>query len=138
MATLDDVPDEIIRQILQYIPPEAAFENVQLVSKRLTRLVNEPLLWRHYCQVSFRYWNAEHHLSEKLGARASKTAWRELWRRRKYRNNLVARLLNEIIATKVGRLERVGRICQYGYDVKDFLLEQSRTDDSVEDALARR
>lgn len=138
MAVLNDVPDEIIRHILQFVSPAEAYDNIPLVSKRLRRVANESLLWKHYCQISFRYWNAEHRFRERLETRASKTAWRELWRRRKYRNDLIARLLNDIIATKIERQERIGRICQYGYDAKDFLLEQSRADDTVEDGLARR
>lgn len=138
MAILDDVPDEIIRHILQYVSPAETYDTIPLVSKRLQRVANESLLWKYYCQTSFRYWNPEHRFREKLETRASRTAWRELWRRRKYRDELVGRLLNDIIATKVGRQERVGRICQYGYDAKDFLLEQSRADETVEDGLARR
>lgn len=138
MAVLDNVPDEIIRHILQYVSPTEAYQTVPLVSKRLQRVANESLLWKYYCQISYRYWNTEHRFREKLEARASRTAWRDLWRRRRYRNDLIAGLLNDIIATTVGRRERVGRICQYGYDAKDFLLEQSRADDSVGDGLARR
>lgn len=138
MTTLDNVPDEIIRQILQYVAPEEVYDNVLLVSKKFKRVAIDPLLWKYYCQTSFRYWHAEHRIDEKLASRASKIAWRELWRRRKCRNDLVARLLNEIIASKVSRLARIGKICQFGYDVKDFLLEQIQTSDSAEDALARR
>lgn len=138
MAVFNDVPDEIIRHILQYVSPTETYETIPLVSKRLQRVANESLLWKYYCQISFRYWNAEHRFREKLETRASRAAWRDLWRRRKYGDEVVARLLNDIIATTVSRRERIGQICQYGYDAKDFLLEQSRADDTVADGLARR
>lgn len=138
MAVLDHVPDEIIRHIFQYVSPAETYANIPLVSKRLRQVANESLLWKYYCQTAFRYWNAEHRFREKLTSRASKTAWRDLWRRRNYRNELIARLLNEIITTKIGRQEKLGRICQFGYDAKDFLLEQSRADETAEDGLARR
>lgn len=138
MASIDSMPDEIIRQVLQHVPPQQAYDNIPLVSKKLKRIATDPLLWKYYCQTSFRYWHPSHRLDDKLRARASKTAWRDLWRRRKYRNDLAARLLDEILATKVSRMAKVGRICQLGYDAKDFLLEQIETPDSAEDALARR
>lgn len=138
MATLESVPDEIIRHILQYLSPEETFANLQLVSKTFHRIATEPLLWKYYCLASFRYWNDEHCLAEKLQLRASQTAWRNLWARRKARDAKISRLLNEIIATKVGRLQKIGHICRYGYDAKDFLVAQSRTDDSADDVLARR
>lgn len=142
MAVLNDVPDEIIRQILQYVSPAETYNTIPLVCKRFQRVAtHEPLLWKYYCQSSFRYWAAEHEFHKTIENRnrpASRTAWRELWRKRTYRNELMARLLNDIIATKVARMERVGRICQFGYDAKDFLLEQSRADETVEDGLARR
>lgn len=138
MTTLDNVPDEIIRQILQHVPPEQAYDNALLVSKKFKRIAIDPLLWKYYCQTSFRYWHPKHRIDEKLASRASKTAWRELWRRRKCHNDLAAKLLNEIIASKVSRLARIGKICQFGYDVKDLLLGQIQTPDSAEDALARR
>lgn len=138
MAVLDDVPDEIIRHILQYVSPLETYETIPLVSRRLRLVAHDSLLWRYYCQISYRYWHPEHRLHEKLDTSASKTPWRELWRRRKSRNDLMARLLDGIIATKMARQEKLGRICMFGYDAKDFLLEQSRADEGVEDGLARR
>jgi F-box protein 21 len=138
MPSLDDFPDEIIRQILEFLSPQQAYHDALLVSKRFHRLATEPLLWRHYCQISFDYWHWEHGFGDKLATRASKTQWRALWRRRQYRNDLCARLLNEIIATKVGRVAKLAKMSRMGYDVKDFLLEQIRTPDNAEDVLARR
>ncbi|CAN8104745.1 unnamed protein product [Discula destructiva] len=138
MANIYDVPDEIIRQIIQHVPPEEAFANCPLVSKTFKRVAFEPLLWKHFCLSSFRFWNSEHCLNQKLESRASKTPWRDLWRRRKLRNDLIAQLLRGIVATKVDRFSRMWQICRYGYDAKDYLLEQIQIPDSVEDSLARR
>lgn len=138
MATIYDMPDEIIRQVIQHVAPHEAFDNCPLVSKTFKRVAFDPLLWKVFCQTSFRFWNPEHDLHKKLLLRASQTPWRDLWRRRKYRNDLIARLLNGIIATKVDRFAKMGRICELGYDAKDYLLEQINTPDSVEDSLARR
>ena len=137
-SSLEDVPDEIIRHILLYLPPEHTLASFQLVSRRYHHLANEPLLWRRHCQSSFRYWNPEHQLQERLRALASSVDWRGLWITRKRRNNKAARLLDGVILTKVGQSRKLGGICKLGYDVKDYLLEQCHVDESAEDVLARR
>ncbi|KAL2139854.1 hypothetical protein VTI28DRAFT_4617 [Corynascus sepedonium] len=137
-SSLEDIPDEIIRHILLYLPPEHTLESFQLISRRYHHLVNEPLLWRWHCQHSFRFWSPEHRLQEKLKALASSVDWKGLWITRKRGNNKAARLLNGVIATKVGQLRRLQGICELGYDVKDYLLEQCHVDESSEDFLARR
>lgn len=137
-SSLEDVPDEIIRHILLYLPPEHTLASFQLVSRRYHHLANEPLLWRWHCQHSFRYWNLEHQFQERLTALASSVDWRGLWTMRKRGNSKAARLLDGIILTKVGQLKRMQGICELGYDVKDYLLEQCHADESAEDVLARR
>jgi F-box protein 21 len=137
-SSLDDFPDEIIRHILLYIPPEDTLCHFQLLSQRCHHLANEPLLWRWHCKNSFRYWNPEHKLEEKLRALASSVDWRGLWITRKRRNNRAARLLDGVISTKVGQIRRMEGICELGFDVKDYLLEQCRVGESAEDVLARR
>lgn len=138
MASLELVPDEIIRHILYYIAPEEILSSVQILSRRLHRLANEPLLWKYYCRISFEYWNPEHQFQQKLTLRASEVEWKPLWMERNRRNRRVSYLMDGILATKVGRLHKFGQICMLGYDAKDFLLEQCHTDESAEDVLARR
>lgn len=57
---------------------------------------------------------------------------------RNRRNTRVSYLMDGILASKVGRLQKFGQICMLGYDAKDFLLEQCHTDETAEDVLARR
>jgi F-box protein 21 len=64
--------------------------------------------------------------------------WKHLFLVRSRRNHVVSRLLDEILATKVGRLKKMERICRMGYDAKDILLVQCHTHESVPDVLARR
>ncbi|KAK4156816.1 hypothetical protein C8A00DRAFT_30251 [Chaetomidium leptoderma] len=136
--SLEDIPDEIVRHILLFLPPQDTLANFQLISRRYYHLANEPLLWRWHCRSSFRYWHPEHKLQEKLAALASSVDWRRLWVTRKRRNDKAARLLDRIISTKLGQLRNMQGICELGYDVKDYLLEQCHVDDSAEDVLARR
>jgi F-box protein 21 len=137
-SSLEDVPDEIVRHVLLYLSPEDTLESFQLVSRRYHHLANEALLWRFHCQSSFRWWNPEHKLQEKLAALASSVDWRGLWITRKKTNTKAARLLDGVISTKLGQLRRLKGICELGYDVKDYLLEQCHVDESTEDVLARR
>lgn len=137
-SSLDDVPDEIIRQILLYLPPEDTLESFQHLSRRFHHLAREPLLWKWHCHCSFRYWNREHNLQEKLTALASSVDWRGLWITKKKKNSRIARLLEGVVETKVGQLKRLQEICLLGNDAKDYLLEQCRVDESAEDVLARR
>jgi len=138
MASLDAFADEIIRHILTFVSPEDALGSIQLLSHRFHALSNEPLLWKYYCQNSFVYWHPDHGFHEKLTARASSVEWKKLWLERKRGNADVARLLNGILTTKVGQLKKLQKICQLGYDAKDYLLEQCHCHGSAEDVLARR
>lgn len=137
-SSLEDIPDEIVRHILIYLPPQDALINFQLLSRRFHHLANESLLWRWHCQTSFRFWNPSHRLQDKLKALASSVDWKGLWIKRKRNNNRIARLLDGVLSTKTGQLKRLQQICELGYDAKDCLLEQCHVDDSAEDVLARR
>ncbi|KAK7428702.1 hypothetical protein QQZ08_004796 [Neonectria magnoliae] len=135
---LGHVPDEIIQHLLYYVSPEDTLSSFQLLSHRLNRLANEPLLWRYHCQSSFRYWSPEHGFHCRLRERASEVDWKRLFVLRKTRNGQISHLLDEVLATKVGRLNKFEQICRLGYDAKDFLLDQCHNEEPMEDILARR
>ncbi|KAL8341276.1 hypothetical protein RB598_003286 [Gaeumannomyces tritici] len=132
------VPDEIMVRILYYVSPEENLSSFQLISRRHSRLANEPLLWKHYCRTSFRHWDPRHDFPLKLALPAPVVDWKRLWMLRRGQNARVLRLLDDILATKLGRVDKFGQICLLEYDAKDILLEQCRTPDDAEDVLARR
>lgn len=136
--SLDKVPDEIIQHLLHYFSPRDNILSLQLLSRQFHRLATEPLLWKFHCRSSFKYWHPGHEFQQKLRRRASEVDWRQLFVLRAQQNRLVADLLEDIIATQVGRLRRFETIARLGYDAKDFLLEQCCTDESAHDFLARR
>ncbi|KAI1814134.1 hypothetical protein GGS20DRAFT_549892 [Poronia punctata] len=138
MPSFESLPDELIHQILHYIPPEQTLSSFALLSRRFNSISCEPLLWRHYCQANFRYWQAEHRFHEKLRGSLHDVDWKALYLLRLRRNNHVANLIEGVIASRVSRIAKTEKICNYGYDAKDFLLTQCRIDDSAEDVLARR
>ncbi|KAJ2904643.1 uncharacterized protein MKZ38_007479 [Zalerion maritima] len=136
--SLNVFPDEIIQHILEYLPPENTLRCFQLVSRRSCRIANEPTLWKHYCRTSFKYWRPDHGIPQKIQVKEANVDWKSIFIERKRTNHSVAKILDGILSTKVRRNQRIGYICQQGYDAKDFLLQQCRVDDDAEDALARR
>lgn len=137
-VSLGLVPDEIIQHILEYTPPEDTLRHFQLASRRCCRIANEPTLWRYYCIGSFEYWSPRHNIGEKLRSKDKNIDWKSLFISRKRVNRHAAKLLDDVLATRARRYQRIEQICKLEYDVKDFLLQQSRVGDDAEDVLARR
>ncbi|TDZ29433.1 hypothetical protein CTRI78_v011955 [Colletotrichum trifolii] len=138
MASLNQFPDEIILQILHYVPPDDILVSLQLSSRRLHRLANEPILWRQACAHSFDFWHPYHRFSKNVCRPLLETSWKTLFIIRRRRNIRAAALFEGILATKYGRVEKFEELCLLGYDAKDFLLSQARTPDAAQDVLARR
>ncbi|ROT42735.1 F-box domain-containing protein [Sodiomyces alkalinus F11] len=138
MPCLDQIPDEIIHHILTFVSPEDNLLRVQLFSRRLNALANDPILWRQHCRTSFAHWDPRHDLPAKLDADVASVDWKALFLLRKARNVHISNLFDGILSTKLGRVRKFEQICRLGYDAKDFLLEQCRTIDSADDVLARR
>ncbi|KAG6059162.1 hypothetical protein E4U17_006817 [Claviceps sp. LM77 group G4] len=136
--SLEQIPDEIVQQLLYHVSPEDNLRCFQLLAHRYHRLGCQSLLWRDHCCTRFRYWSSEHEIQEKLRQTVATVEWKELYILRKSRNSLVSKLLDAVLASQVGRLQNMERICRLGYDAKDFLLEQCQSHESVSDVLARR
>lgn len=136
--SLHQIPDEIIQHLLLYLPPEDNLVTFQRLSRRMSRIAREPLLWRHHCRARFLYWDSRHGFFAKLSGRASATDWMGLFIARLRRNARAARLLDHVISSGPGDAESYGNLARLGCDAKDFLLDQSRIDDDAEDVLARR
>lgn len=137
-VSLNLLPDDIIEQIISFVPPLDNLNALQLACQRLYRLANQPLLWRHHCRTSFRYWHPRHQLQEKSNSRASEVDWKSLFVTRHGQNRTIAQILDQILSTRVGRISGMQKICAFGYDAKDFLMEQCNADNSCDDVLARR
>ncbi|KAI1826355.1 hypothetical protein F4861DRAFT_498031 [Xylaria intraflava] len=137
MPSLVALPDELLHQILRHTAPEQALRSVALVSRRFNRLTEERLLWKYYCKTSFRYWQTSHRFWDKVRGNLHDVDWKALYLLRLKRNRHIASLIDDIVASRVSRIEKTEQICRYGFDAKDYLLTQSRIDDSVPDALAR-
>ena len=136
--SLDQVPDEIIQHLLYYVSAEDNLTRFQPLSRRLSTLANECLLWKHHCCTYFSFWDASHDFPQKLRLPVAAVDWKRLFLLRSHRNLLISTLFDGILETKLGRLRRIETICRLGYDAKDFLISQCQLHESAEDVLTRR
>lgn len=137
LVSLDQLPDDIINHIIYYTTPVDNLEIIHFLSHRFYRLANNRLLWRNHCLETFRYWNTSHRIPEKCRLRASEVDWKKIFIQRKTQNDTMANILAEIIRSRVGRRSRMSYLCSFGYDAKDFLLEQIHSTSYPRDNLAR-
>lgn len=137
MPTLSSLPDEILHLIFRFVHPNDAM-SVQCTARRFRDVANEPLLWRFYCQTYFRYWDERHEFEKKLAARTSSVDWKRLYLTRAATDATTTKLLDGILSSQSGRIEKFEEIISLGYDVKDTLLRHARAGPELEDHLARR
>jgi F-box protein 21 len=137
-SSFDALPDEILQLVLFHLSPQDTILNVQRVSKRLHRLGNGPLLWRYYCRVQFRYWDAKHRIRQKFRGSVGDVDWKMLYTHRKKVDIQTTQILDSILEDQVNRIKKFASIGEFGYDAKDTLVRHCRTSESAEDVLARR
>ncbi|KAI9707265.1 MAG: hypothetical protein M1836_000225 [Candelina mexicana] len=135
--SLSALPDELIQHIISYTPPSSAAA-IERVSKRFSEVAKEPLLWRYYCRVYFTYWDADHEIRQKFASPVASVDWKQVYVRRGLVERTATHLLQSILSNQSGRIDKIQKIVELGYDVKDALLRHSRTQDDAEDVLARR
>jgi F-box protein 21 len=135
--SLSDLPDEVIQAILIYVPP-VDLPSVHRVSKRISRLSNEPLLWRYHCKTQFKYWDPSHNIQQKFKQKPASVDWKRLYVHRFVVDRSATRLLDSILESQTGRIGKTQQIVDLGYDAKDTLLRHCHAGDETEDVLARR
>lgn len=135
--SLSRLPDEVLHIILRSTPPWSALA-LERTSKRFENVVNEPLLWRFYCEISFNFWDNRHDIPRKLKCPASSVDWKHLYISRHRVDVRTTETLNSILASQVGRIEKVHSIVNFGYDAKDTLLRHVQAGPDKDDYLARR
>lgn len=136
--SLDLLPGEVVQHILYYLPPLDILSNIQRLSKRFSRLADEPLLWRHHCYIQFKYWDPKHRIRQKFVGNVGDVDWKRLYIYRQKTDLQTTRILNSILAGQIDRIEKFEMIAGFGYDAKDTLLRHCHTADIAEDVLARR
>ena len=133
---LTDLPNEIIFQILTYLPP-ASVPTLQRVSQRFNEL-SQPLLWRYYCRTQFKYWSEHRKIQTKFVDDVTKVDWKKVFSERRSVDRTTTTQLNSILSSQTCRIEKAEEIVRHGYDAKDSLVRHLRVEDGAEDVLARR
>ncbi|KAL4801880.1 Hemimethylated DNA-binding protein YccV like-domain-containing protein [Aspergillus unguis] len=137
VPSLHELPEEILYNILLYcnVPDSIA---VGSSARRFRGVTNEPLLWRHYCLTHFKYWAQEHDMPTKLSSAISTVDWKALYITRHLVDRSTNRILDSILTSQIGRIEKFQSIVNFGYDAKDTLLRNISIDSCADDYLARR
>lgn len=135
---LTDLPDEVLTHILFHLEPEETLLSVQLVSRQIYTLVQEPLLWRYHCRANFHYWDERHEIQRRFKAEIEETDWLELFLERRHADVTTTKLLDRILSGQIGRIDKTNQIGEFGYDAKDTLLRHCRADPNAPDVLARK
>ncbi|KAI5283804.1 hypothetical protein KEM54_001827 [Ascosphaera aggregata] len=136
-SLLSNLPDEIIHVILLFADAKAAIA-LGSTSRGFYTLANAELLWRHYCLTDFRHWDARHQLSERLLQPAASTSWKDLYADRHMTDVTISRILDDLLCTQVGRIQKYHDIASFGYDAKDTLVRHAQANPVVSNNLARR
>ncbi|KAJ5624720.1 hypothetical protein N7510_001029 [Penicillium lagena] len=136
VLSLVHLPEEILHSILCHSPPVSAAA-LEQCSRRFNHVTNEPLLWRHFCQTHYQFWDRRHDLARKLASPVSSVDWKTLFVSRYRVDRSVTRLLDSTLACQTGRIDKFRAVIDYGYDAKDTLWRESQVE-TGEDHLARR
>lgn len=137
-SPMRNLPDELLEAIVYNLPPQANI-SFGATCKRCNKITYEPLVWRRHCIETWRYWNQDHNLEEKLGRAPAQMHWRQLYNLRWRTDREAMRLFDELLLTQQYRLQRMEKISSMGYDIKDLMLRLlNETPDDAEDILARR
>ena len=134
--TLDELPIEVLQQIISYISP-SSLPTIQTVSRKFNDLP-QPLLWRDHCCTHFKHWKSEHNLQSRLSGTIDESDWKKLFSDRYSIDRAITRDIDGILASQRNRTEKAERIMGHGYDAKDTLIRHINVADDVEDVLARR
>lgn len=135
--TIVDLPTEILEAIILYLDPPSliCFSRANKFIKNLT--ADAPIIWRNLCRTQFKSWDWRHDIETKFAGPLSDVDWRSLYIQRVKTGDHTRKLLDGIINSQLGRIERINEIARYGTDVKDILLEEKACPKDRDDILAR-
>lgn len=136
-VTLADLPNEVIFQILLYVPLDSTATLLQ-VSRRFNEAA-QALLWKFHCRTQFRYWSEEHDIKHKFNNAALQVVdWKSIFAKRHSVDRETRRTLDSIISSQLDRIHKSESIVRLGYDAKDTLLRNLHVGEDADDVLARR
>jgi len=136
LPRLDALPDEVIQAILQQLDALTLI-TISTVSRHFQAVANEQLIWKDLLLHDFRFWDDKHELSKKVGD-PSFHDWKDLYAVRHTANVATRRAVQYMIDEPVGRLEKAQGALEYGYGIKDVLLELNKDASLTDCVLAQR
>lgn len=135
-AELTSLPDEILRSVCFFLDWRDAI-SLQSTNRRFRDVADEHLLWKYYCQCSFRYWAVSHQISSKL-ADSSFVQWKQLFSYHHEADVRTRSALQGIISSQRARTPKIESIVELDYGAKDELLQSHARASEFDDYLARR
>ena len=136
-SMLVNLPDEILSAICLKLPP-LTLVALEETSKRFSDVTNDAYIWRHYCSITWDYWEEHHEFNKKLTLPVKSVHWKQLFVQRAVTTAFVSKTLDSILASQKDRIIKVERILEKGYDAKDILLRNVQASQCESDVLARR
>ncbi|RAL08438.1 YccV-like-domain-containing protein [Aspergillus homomorphus CBS 101889] len=137
VLSLDCLPEELLQQILYYCQPHSTAA-LEQTARRFRGVTNEPTVWRYYCLTRFKFWAPGHEISRRLVGPISGSSWKQLYIVKHSSYRATTRLLDSILSSQAGRIEKFQAIIDLGYDAKDALLHNISAGSNMDDHLARR
>ena len=131
-----DLPDELVQAVLAALPL-ADLVAMDSTCKRVNELTRSLLEYRRHCFEHFKYWRPEHRFHQRLVDTQASTNWRKLLIQRKTADQRMHQEFESILTSQVGRASKANMIVSFGYDAKDFLLQQLDAPHDAADYLAR-
>ena len=131
------LPDEIIAKVLPYLDPNDVLKGISPACRRFHSLATDPLLWKSICRSYFSAFSSEHDFDSLLRSSARDVDWLALFRLRQRRNARAVRLLDDMTRSPHLQLSKLEELCSFDYDVKEVLIQQSRSSPYHEDGLSR-
>ena len=135
-SPLTELPDEVIQVVLSYLPP-ISNAALQQTCRHFADVANEPLLWKSYCQDTFKWWDSRHTFKARLQD-ASFTGWKDLFAERHKTSRASRNAVDKIVNEESGRLDSMKVILEAGYDAKQDLLDMFWNAASSHNRLAQR
>ena len=133
---LIEFPSELVQQIFENLPRQT-LPTIRLVCRRFDEL-HRCLNWRRLCREHFRYWNADRGIESALCDRKSNLNWQRQFVERQRVERVTTDLLDDVLGAQLGRMQKIQKIVELGYDAKDTLLHHFAVADDAPDVLARR
>ena len=135
-SQLIDLPDEVIQVILSFLPPTSNVA-LQQTCRHFANIANEPLLWKSYCQETFKWWDTRHAFRARLQD-MSFFAWKDLFAQRHKSSRATRIAVDNIVTKELGRLDSLKIILEAGYDAKQDLIDMFLNAASSQNHLAQR